>query len=113
MIKKWRETMENRTINNFKLSVKLHLDQMLRNRNFRARNDVVDRGSVTKSQRGNEANVERKVRERFSWKAHGQCSKGDYCSFSHDTLASGNKGKDQRRKGRSSSAASPFEGKTD
>ena len=38
----------------------------------------------------------------FQWKAHGQCSKGDSCSFS---LASGNKGKGKRRKERSSSPA--------
>ena len=50
-------------------AVKLHIDQMMKNRNFKARNDVVDRGSVTKSQNGNNAFVERKV--------------GDSCSFSH------------------------------
>ena len=44
-----------------KTAVKLHIDQMMRNRNFTARNDVVERGSVTKSQKGNKANVERKV----------------------------------------------------
>ena len=33
-----------------KTAVKLHIDQMMRNRNFRARNDVVERRSVTKSQ---------------------------------------------------------------
>ena len=44
--------------------------------------------------------------ECFQWKAHGQCSEGDSCSFSHDTLASGNKGEGRRRKGRSSSPAS-------
>ena len=49
-----------------KTAVKLHLDQMMRNRNFRARNDVVERGSVTKSQKGNKACVERKVGECFS-----------------------------------------------
>ena len=42
----------------------------------------------------------------FHWKAHGQCSKVDSCSFSHDPQALGNKGKGQRRKGRFSSPAS-------
>ena len=28
--------------------------------------------------------------ECFQWKAHGQCSKGDSCSFSHDIQDSGN-----------------------
>ena len=76
-----------------KTAVRLHIDQMMRNRNFRIRNDVLDRGSVTKSHKGNKACVERKAGECFRWKAHGQCSKGDSCSFSHDLLARGNKGK--------------------
>ena len=48
-----------------KTSVKLHIDQMMRNRNFGARNDVVERGSVTKSQKGNKAYVERRVGQFF------------------------------------------------
>ena len=89
-----------------KTAVKLHTDQMMRNRNFRTRNDVVERGSVTKSEEGKKAFVERKVGECFQWKAHGQCSQGDSCGFSHDTMAFGNSGAGQRRKGRSSSPAS-------
>ena len=38
-----------------KPAVKLHFDQMMRNRNFKAWNDVVERGSVTKSQKGNKS----------------------------------------------------------
>ena len=67
----------------------------MRTRNFRARNDVVEGGSVAKGQRGNKTYVERKVGDCFQWKAHGQCSKGDYCSF-----------RGQRRKRRSSCPAS-------
>ena len=52
-------------------AVKLHIDQMMRTRNFRVRSDVVERGSVTKSQKGKKAYVERKVGECFQWKAHG------------------------------------------
>ena len=37
-------------------------------RNFRFRNDVVERGSVTKSQQGKKAYVERKVGECFQWR---------------------------------------------
>ena len=44
-----------------KTAVKLHIDQMVRTRNFRVRNDVVERGAVTKSQEGKKADVERKV----------------------------------------------------
>ena len=36
--------------------------------------------------KGKKAKVERKVEECFQWKAHGQCSKGDSCSFSRDRL---------------------------
>ena len=32
---------------------------------------------------------EKKVSECFQWKAQGQCSKGDSCSFSHEKQASG------------------------
>ena len=36
-------------------AVKLHIDQMVRNRNFKAWSDVVERSSVTKSQKGNKS----------------------------------------------------------
>ena len=78
----------------------------MRTRNFRVRNDVVERRSVTTSQKGKKAHVERKVGECFQWNAHGQCSKRYSCSFSHHTQASGNSVERQRRKGRSSSPAS-------
>ena len=38
-----------------KTSVKLHTGQMMRTRNFRVRNEVVDSGAVTKSQKGKRA----------------------------------------------------------
>ena len=60
-----------------KTAVKLHTGQMMRTRNFNARNGVVERGSVTKSQKGNKAHVERKVGECFQWKANGHCSTAD------------------------------------
>ena len=66
----------------------------------------MEKRAVTKSQKGRKAYVERKVGECFQWKTHGQCSKGDSCSFSHDIQASGKSRKCQRRKGRSSSPAS-------
>ena len=44
-----------------KTAVKFHIEQMMRTRNFRVRNDVVDGGSVTKSQKGKKAYTERKV----------------------------------------------------
>ena len=86
-------------------SVKPHIDQMMRTRNFRVRSEVVERGSVTKSQKGKKAHVERKVRECVEWKAHGQCSKGDSCSFSHDKQVQGDLHGGQRREGRPFSPA--------
>ena len=58
-----------------KTAVKLHIDQMMRTRNFRVRTDVVQRGSVTKSQKGKKAYVERKVRV-FSVESTWQRPKG-------------------------------------
>ena len=75
-----QETVRNNGKPNFsqlKTAVKLHNEQMMRTQNFRVRNEVVERGSVTKSQKGKKAYVERKVVECFMWKAHGQCSEGD------------------------------------
>ena len=72
----------------FKTAVKLYNDQMMRD-------DVVERGSVTKSQKGKKAHVERRVREWTMFQRR----------LMQFLLASGNKGKGQRRKGRSSSPA--------
>ena len=66
----------------------------MRTRNFRVRSEVVQRGSVTKSQKGK--NAERKVEECFQCKAHGQCSKGASCSY--DELAQGVLCSGQRQK---------------
>ena len=72
-----------------KTAVKLCIDQVMRTRNFTVRNEVVERGSVTESQKRENACGERKVGKCCHWRAHGKCSKGDSCSFSHDTVASG------------------------
>ena len=96
-----------------KTTVKLHIDQMMRTRNFRARNEVAERGAVTKSQKGNKAQVERKVGECFQGTAHGQYSKGASCSLSHDTLTLETVALVRDEKGRSSSPASNSKAKTD
>ena len=104
-----QETARNKgkpNCSQLKTAVKLHIDQMLRTRNFRVRNEVVERRSESKSQNGRKASVERTVGECCQWKANGQCSKGDSCSFSHDKIASGSSGSGQTRKGRWSSPAS-------
>ena len=93
------------------IAVRRHSDQVMRTRNFRARNEIVERGTVTKSHKGKKVNAERRVGECDQWKANGQYSKGDSCSFSHDP-ASGNR-RDRRQVGQSSSLAPRAKAQTD
>ena len=60
-----------------KTLLRRHVDQTMRTRNFRAPNEVVERGAVTKSPGRRKASAERKVGECYQWKAIGQCSKED------------------------------------
>ena len=96
-----QETARNKGKPNYSqlmTAVKLHT------RNFRVWSDGT---RITHQEsKGKKAYIERKAGECFQWKAHGQCSKGDSCSFSHDTVGCGNSGDGQRRKGQSSSPAS-------
>ena len=46
-----------------KTSVTRHVDQMVRTRNFKARNERIGTGAVTKSQKGTKVSVEREVGE--------------------------------------------------
>ena len=85
--------------------------QDVRTRSFRSRNEIIERGAVTKRQKGKKAIAERKVGECYQWKAIGQCSKGDSRSFRHDP-ASGNR-RDQGQKGQSSSPAPKAKAPTD
>ena len=110
-----QETIRNNghvSFSRLKTSVKVHMCQMMRTRNFRVRNEVVERGSVTKSQTGQKSCVERKAGECVQWKAHGQCSKRDSRNFSHHELAQGDLCSGQI-KGRSSSPAPNSKAKTD
>ena len=63
-----------------KTSVKLHIHQMM----LETSESEAKLWKETKSSKGKKAYVERKVGECFQWKAHGQCSKGDSCSFIHE-----------------------------
>ena len=94
---------EQPSYSRLKTSVRRHIDQTSRTRNFRAQNKIVARGAVNKSRKGRKVSAMRKVGECYQWKAIGQCSKGDSCSFSH-APASGNR-RDQRQEGQSSSPA--------
>ena len=55
-----------------KMSVKLHIDQMMRTRNARVQNEVVERGAVTKSQKGRKTTLRGKWEKCLQWKALGQ-----------------------------------------
>ena len=82
-----QETVRNNgqpSYSKLKTAVRIHTDQTTRTRNFRVRNEIVERGAVSKGQKGKNAYVGRKVRESYQWKANGQCSKRDSCRFSHD-----------------------------
>ena len=98
------ETTKKPRHSRLKTSERRHVDQTMRTRNFRVRTEIVERGTATKSRKERKAFVERKVRECYQWKANGQCSKGDSCSFRHDP-ASGNRCAAWRSKRQSSSLA--------
>ena len=87
-----------------KTSVGLQIDQTMRTRNFRVRNEIMERGAVTKSQTGKNAYVERKLGECYRWKVKGRWSKGDSCRFRIDP-ASGNGCEAHGAKGQSLSPA--------
>ena len=62
-----QETARNKGKPNYwqlKTALKLHIDQLMRTRNFRVRNDVLERGSVTKSQ---------KRKAHACWEESGRC----------------------------------------
>ena len=66
-----------------KTMVKRSIEQDLRIKNFEARNGNCERNAVVKSQ-GTKQREQRTLGYCWQWKANGQCSKGDNCSFRHD-----------------------------
>ena len=62
-----------------KTMVKRSIEQEIRNKNFGIRNGNVETNAMVKNQRG-----QRILGDCWQWKANGQCSKGDNCSFRHD-----------------------------
>ena len=94
-----------------KTMVRRHIDQMNRTRNLEARNERIETGVFVKSHKGRKISVERKVGECYQWKATGQCSRGDSCSFSHGQ-ASGNR-RDRGQKAQWSSPARKARTQTD
>ena len=102
---------EQRSYSRLKTSVRRHIDQTMRTKNFRGGKEIVERGAVTKSQKGRKVSVERRVGECYQWKATEHCSKGDSRSFRHDP-ASANRC-DQRQEGQSSSPATKAKAQTE
>ena len=66
-----------------KAMVKRSIEQNLRVKNFEARNGNYERNAVIKNQ-GTKQREQRTLGDCWQWKANGQCSKGDNCSFRHD-----------------------------
>ena len=65
-----------------KTMVKRSIEQNLRMKNFEARNGNFETSAVVKNQRMKQRE-QRSLGECWQWKANGQCSKGDNCSFRH------------------------------
>ena len=66
-----------------KTIVKRRIEQNLRIKNFEARNGNYETHAVVKDQ-GTKQREQRTLGDCWQWKANGQCSKGDNCSFRHD-----------------------------
>ena len=66
-----------------KTMVKRSIEQNLRMKNFEARNGRFETSAVVKNQRMKQRE-QRSLGDCWQWKANGQCSKGDNCSFRHD-----------------------------
>ena len=59
------------------------IEQNLRVKSFEAQNGNYETNAVVKNQ-GTKQRVQRSPGDCWQWKANGQCSKGDNCSFRHD-----------------------------
>ena len=67
----------------FKTMVKRSIEQSLRMKNFETRNGNFETSAMVKNQRVKQRE-QRSLGDCWQWKASGQCSKGDTCSFRHD-----------------------------
>ena len=66
-----------------KTMVKRSIEQNPRKKNFETRNGDYETNAVVKNQ-GTKQREQRTLGDCWQWKAKGQCSKGDNCSFRHD-----------------------------
>ena len=93
-----QETMQNNgqpSYSRLKIAVGRQIHQQMRTCNFTARNEIVEKGAVTKRPEGRKAVVERKVGECYQWKALGRRSRGDSCTFSHAQASRNGRGQRQ------------------
>ena len=67
-----------------KTMLKRNINQKLRLRNFHARHGRIETGAVVKNRKGM-SDVEGGKGTCYQWKEKGQCSKGDKCSFQHES----------------------------
>ena len=74
--REYEQHLSHANYQKLKAMVKRCMDQMVRARNLEARN--------LKNETGVLVSVKRKKGEGCQWKAKGQCTKGDACSFRHD-----------------------------
>ena len=68
-----------------KTMVKRSIDQKLRLRNFDARNEKNEIGAVYTSRKGLSVALKEETEFAISGKQKGQCSRGDQCSFRHES----------------------------
>ena len=66
-----------------KTMMKRGIEQEIRNKNFGSRNGNFEKNAVVKNQ-GTKQRQPRSLGDCWQWKANGQCSEGDNCSFRHD-----------------------------
>ena len=65
--------------------VKRIIEQNLRFNNFESRNGNYETNAVVKNQ-GTKQRDQRTLGDCWQWKANGQCSKGDKCSYRHSII---------------------------
>ena len=85
----------------FRKMVRQHVDQTIRTRNFQTRNERIETEVLVNGQKGRKGSAERKVGDCSQWKANGQCSKADSCSFNHGSRSG------QRARSSSSTSKAP------
>ena len=79
-----RVGIENPDYHRLKTMVKRSIEQDIRNKNFGARNGNYETNAVVKNP-GTQQRVQRILGDCWQWESNGQCSRGNNCSFRHDS----------------------------